>query len=87
MQLLNDTVGPVRDAGAAAIGTAMKVVGEKFMTEYISDLDNIKKQKVCIIELIFNLVIQNLDLFNISCKSYFIDFYLRIIKTAPLSAF
>ncbi|KAL5253039.1 hypothetical protein ACHWQZ_G015707 [Mnemiopsis leidyi] len=44
--LLDDTVGSVRDAGACALGTAMKVVGEKFMSEYINDLDNIKKQKV-----------------------------------------
>ena len=46
-QLLDDTVGSVRDAGAATLGTATKVVGEKFMTEYINDLDNIKKGKVC----------------------------------------
>ena len=45
-QLLDDTVGSVRDAAAGALGTAMKVVGEKFMSEYINDLDNIKKQKV-----------------------------------------
>ena len=45
-QLLDDTVGSVRDVAAGALGTAMKVVGEKFMSEYINDLDNIKKQKV-----------------------------------------
>ena len=45
-QLLDDTVGSVRDAAAGALGTAMKVVGEKFMSEYINDLDSIKKQKV-----------------------------------------
>ncbi|XP_063678365.1 cytoskeleton-associated protein 5-like isoform X4 [Bolinopsis microptera] len=44
--LLDDTVGSVRDAGAGVLGTATKVVGEKFMSEYINDLDNIKKQKV-----------------------------------------
>ena len=39
-------MGSVRDAGAGVLGTATKVVGEKFMSEYINDLDNIKKQKV-----------------------------------------
>eukprot|EP00116_Pleurobrachia_bachei_P006689 sb/3466951/ len=47
-KLLDDTVGTVRDAASLALGTAMKVVGEKFMAEYIADLDNIKKGKVCV---------------------------------------
>ena len=43
---LDDTAGPVRDSAAEAIGTAMKVVGERAMGAYIEGLDKIKQDKV-----------------------------------------
>ena len=43
---LDDTVGPVRDSAAEAIGTAMKVVGERGMGAYLDGLDKIKQDKV-----------------------------------------
>ncbi len=43
---MDDTVAGVRDAAADAIGTAMKVVGEKVMTPYIESLDKLKQDKV-----------------------------------------
>lgn len=49
LQKLDDTVGPVRDSAAEAIGTAMKVVGERAMGVYIEGLDKIKQDKVLFI--------------------------------------
>lgn len=46
MQKLEDTVGPVRDSAAEALGTAMKVVGERAMGAYLEPLDKIKQDKV-----------------------------------------
>lgn len=43
---LDDTAGPVRDSAAEAIGTAMKVVGERAMGAYIEGLDKLKQDKV-----------------------------------------
>ena len=43
---MDDTVGPVRDSAAEAIGTAMKVVGERGMGAYLDGLDKIKQDKV-----------------------------------------
>lgn len=36
----------VRDNSAEALGTAMKVVGEKAIMAYIGDVDNLKQAKV-----------------------------------------
>jgi hypothetical protein len=36
----------VRDCSAEALGTAMKVVGEKAIMAYIGELDNLKQAKV-----------------------------------------
>ncbi len=46
LQTINDTSPEVRETTFEALGTAMKVVGEKAMTPFISDLDNIKLGKV-----------------------------------------
>lgn len=44
--LLADTAKPVRSAGAEAMGTLMKMIGERAMTPYISDLDDIRKNMI-----------------------------------------
>lgn len=36
----------VRDTSAEALGTAMKVVGEKGISPFLTDVDNIKMTKV-----------------------------------------
>ena len=46
MQKLDDTAPAVRDSAAEALGTAMKVVGEKAMGPFIDPLDKIKSDKV-----------------------------------------
>ncbi|KAI1307658.1 Cytoskeleton-associated protein 5 [Halotydeus destructor] len=43
---LSDMDGSVRDATAEAIGTAMKVNGEKLMLPFLSDVDPIKMAKI-----------------------------------------
>jgi hypothetical protein len=44
----NFTDPTVRDSSAEALGTAMKVVGEKQIMVFMTDLDNIKMTKVSI---------------------------------------
>ena len=43
---MNDTTPDVREASYEALGTAMKVVGEKPIMPFLSEVDNIKLQKV-----------------------------------------
>lgn len=43
---MDDTVGPVRDATAEALGTLLKVIGERPLNPYIEQLDKIKMDKV-----------------------------------------
>ena len=43
---LGDAAGDVRDAGAAGLGTLMKLVGERPMNQFVDQLDDIKKAKV-----------------------------------------
>lgn len=45
----NFTDPTVRDSSAEALGTAMKVVGEKQIMVFLTDLDNFKMTKVSII--------------------------------------
>ena len=45
-QKFEDTAGPVREAAFEAIGTAMKVVGERVFGQYLDSLDKIKQDKV-----------------------------------------
>ena len=45
-QTVNDTAPEVREASFDALGTAMKVVSEKNIAPFLTDVDNIKMQKV-----------------------------------------
>jgi cytoskeleton-associated protein 5 len=49
----NFTDPTVRDSSAEALGTAMKVVGEKQIMAFMADLDNIKMTKVSIVIVFF----------------------------------
>ncbi|KAK9236260.1 armadillo-type protein [Lipomyces kononenkoae] len=44
--LLADTAKPVRSAAAEAMGTIMKMIGERAMTPYIDGLDDIRKNMI-----------------------------------------
>ena len=46
LQTINDTTPDVREASYQALGTAMKVVGEKPLMPFLTDVDNIKMAKV-----------------------------------------
>lgn len=51
---MDDTSGPVRDATAEALGTLLKVMGERPLNPYIEQLDKIKMDKV--IGMLYNVV-------------------------------
>jgi len=46
LKTLNESDPTVRDASAEALGTAMKVVGEKAILPFLPDIDNLKMAKV-----------------------------------------
>lgn len=46
MQQVNDSAPEVRDAAFEALGTAMKVVGEKAVNPFLTDVDKLKLDKV-----------------------------------------
>lgn len=46
LKTLNESDPGVRDASAEAIGTAMKLVGEKQISPYLTDVDALKVQKI-----------------------------------------
>ncbi|KAJ8281337.1 hypothetical protein GJAV_G00066360 [Gymnothorax javanicus] len=46
LKQMNDSAPEVRDAAFEALGTAMKVVGEKAVSPYLTDLDKLKLEKV-----------------------------------------
>jgi cytoskeleton-associated protein 5 len=46
LKILNEPDPLVRDNAADALGTAMKLVGEKAMSPFLADLDNLKMTKV-----------------------------------------
>ncbi len=46
LQQVNDSAPEVRDAAFEALGTAMKVVGEKAVNPFLTDLDKLKLDKV-----------------------------------------
>lgn len=52
---MDDTSGPVRDATAEALGTLLKVMGERPLNPYIEQLDKIKMDKV--IDMLYNHVV------------------------------
>ncbi|KAL7274077.1 hypothetical protein RUND412_003043 [Rhizina undulata] len=45
-KLLSDTSGPTRDGAAEAMGTLMKILGERQMNPYMEGLDDIRKAKI-----------------------------------------
>ena len=45
-QQVNDSAPEVRDAAFEALGTAMRVVGEKAVNPFLTDLDKLKLDKV-----------------------------------------
>lgn len=45
-QQVNDSAPEVRDAAFEALGTSMKVVGEKAVNPFLTDLDKLKLDKV-----------------------------------------
>ena len=45
LQRMDDTSGPVRDATAEALGTLLKVMGERPLNPFIEQLDKIKMDK------------------------------------------
>jgi cytoskeleton-associated protein 5 len=53
----NFTDPTVRGNSAEAVGTAMKVVGEKQIMAFMTDLDNVKMTKVSIIIVFFLLAV------------------------------
>lgn len=46
LQQVNDSAPEVRDAAFEALGTAMKVVGERAVNPFLADLDKLKLDKV-----------------------------------------
>lgn len=45
-KLLGDTSEPVRSSSAEALGTLMKIIGERAMNPYMEGLDDIRKTKI-----------------------------------------
>ncbi|KAF8533066.1 armadillo-type protein [Trichophaea hybrida] len=45
-RLLTDTSAPMRDCAAEAMGTLMKIIGERAMNPYMEGLDDIRKTKI-----------------------------------------
>ncbi|XP_036150006.1 protein mini spindles [Monomorium pharaonis] len=46
LKTLNEPDPTVRDNSAEALGTAMKLIGEKAMTPFLTDIDNLKMTKI-----------------------------------------
>lgn len=44
---MNDSAPEVRDAAFEALGTALRVVGEKAVNPFLADVDKLKVDKVC----------------------------------------
>ncbi|XP_033322448.2 msps cytoskeleton-associated protein 5 isoform X2 [Megalopta genalis] len=61
LKALNESDPSVRDASAEALGTAMKLVGEKAMTPFITDIDNLKMTKIkeCADKAVIHIKVQN----------------------------
>uniref|UniRef100_A0A4W5PU87 Cytoskeleton associated protein 5 n=1 Tax=Hucho hucho TaxID=62062 RepID=A0A4W5PU87_9TELE len=55
LKQVNDSAPEVRDAAYEALGTAMKVVGEKAVNPFLADLDKLKLDKVRIAIIIINI--------------------------------
>ena len=50
---MDDTSAPVRDAAAEALGTLLKLLGERAMAPFVDQLDKIKIDKVLILLISF----------------------------------
>lgn len=46
LQHINDSAPEVRDAGFEALGTALKVAGEKAVNPFLADVDKLKLDRV-----------------------------------------
>ncbi|GIY61303.1 protein mini spindles [Caerostris extrusa] len=46
LKTLNDTDGTVRENAAEALGTALKVVGDRMMTPFLQEVDALKMAKI-----------------------------------------
>lgn len=62
---MNDSAPEVRDAAYEALGTAMKVVGEKAVNPFLADLDKLKLDKVRI-AISISIIIINISVFSLS---------------------
>jgi hypothetical protein len=51
---MDDTSAPVRDAAAEALGTLLKLLGERAMGPFVDQLDKIKMDKVLLTQVILN---------------------------------
>lgn len=49
LQHINDSAPEVRDAGFEALGTALKVAGEKAVNPFLADVDKLKLDRVSIV--------------------------------------
>lgn len=74
LQQVNDSAPEVRDAAFEALGTALKVVGERAVNPFLADVDKLKVDKVNIQkfrDFLFNCysqcVINALELCTSSC--------------------
>ena len=82
---MDDTFGPVRDATAEALGTLLKVMGERPLNPYIEQLDKIKMDKVMFWLLPVFYVICNENVFH-DCIAWYkhkIECVGRIWHTYP----
>ncbi|XP_031837843.1 msps cytoskeleton-associated protein 5 isoform X2 [Nomia melanderi] len=61
LKTLNESDPSVRDASAEALGTAMKLIGEKAMTPFITDIDNLKMSKIkeCADKAVIHIKVQS----------------------------
>lgn len=49
LQHINDSAPEVRDAGFEALGTALKVAGEKAVNPFLADVDKLKLDRVSLL--------------------------------------
>lgn len=49
LQHINDSAPEVRDAGFEALGTALRVAGEKAVNPFLADVDKLKLDRVSLL--------------------------------------
>lgn len=52
---MNDSAPEVRDAAFEALGTALKVVGERAVNPFLADVDKLKVDKVAYVQMLMHL--------------------------------